>query len=285
MRSSRPAAVIALAVLLLALAALAWRSVRESGGSGEDGRELVLLAAAAFREPLEAIIAAWEASPTSPGQPRRPRIHLRLGGSGELLAQAKLGGGDLYLPADQTFVEAARRLGLVEESRPVARLTAGLLTPPGNPLGLASLDDLLRPGIRVGIGSPSASIGRFTREQLERTGHWERLEPRVAAVSPTVAGVAANVALGAVDVGIVWDVVAVSAFPDLAFVRVAEFEAVPSTAELVVLTCSDDAEAARAFVGFATDPAGGGRILAQHGFPAPSKARPPGAGAPGGEGS
>src|SRR5687768_12472409 len=113
-------------VVCAALAALLWRN--PFGGDsvlgpvvGATTREgsatsLLLYCAAGVRKPVEAAAAEYEKA-------YGVKIQIQPGASQTLLANMQLSGvGDVYLPADDSYIALAREKGLVEEVTPLARM-------------------------------------------------------------------------------------------------------------------------------------------------------------------
>jgi molybdenum ABC transporter molybdate-binding protein len=229
------ASVGALAVLI---GLLFWDPDRRPGPAA--GASLVVYCAAGIKAPVEAVARDYEKA-------YGVSIQLQYGGSQTLLANVETSRrGDLYLPADDSYLQIARGKGLVDEVLPLAHMTAVVAVRKGNPKDLHSVDDLLRPGVRLAQANPdAAAIGKLTREALRNSGRWDALERHTLVFKPTVNDVAGDVKLGAVDAGIVWDAV-VRQYPDLEAVPVPALAG--STAHVaigVLRTCTQSAAALR----------------------------------------
>lgn len=107
------------------------------------------------------------------------KVNLIFGGSGTLLSQIELSKkGEIYLPGSPDYIEIARRKKLIFEDSPkiVAYLVPAIITPAGNPGKISSLNDLARPGVRVGIGNPeTVCLGLYGVELLETNGLLEQV--------------------------------------------------------------------------------------------------------------
>lgn len=196
-----------------------------------QGKSLLLYCAAGMRIPVEKIAERYKLE-------YGVEIKLQFAGSGTLLGNIEASGqGDLFLAADSSYIEIAREKGLAAEAIPLSYLTAGLIVPKGNPLGLHSLNDLIdRETLRIVLANPeAASVGKFTREVLSQAGVWDAVEEKVLAMKPTVNDLANDVKLGSADVAIAWDAVA-AAYEELEFVSVPEFEVKKKEVTVSVLT-------------------------------------------------
>jgi len=199
---------VALAVGVLAAAALLLLSVsaRPRGG-------LLLYCAAGIQPPVKEIAAAYE-------KEHGVAVQVQYGGSGQLLSSIEIAKrGDLFLAGDNSYIEMARKKGLVGESIPLATMRPVILVGKGNPRKIRALEDLLRADVRVALANPDqAAIGRTVRELLRKAGTWDALEKHAAVLKPTVNDLANDVKVGSADAAIVWDATA-RQYPDLEMVR------------------------------------------------------------------
>ena len=138
------------------------------------------------------------------------KVLMHFGGSGKMLSEMKLGRrGDLYLPGSSDFMELAKREHLVlpDTEKRVAYLIPAINVPAGNPKNIRTLDDLARPGLRVGIARPdSVCVGLFAAEVLERAGLASRVRPNIVTHAESCEKTAQLVVLGTVDAVLGWEV-------------------------------------------------------------------------------
>src|SRR5437773_12312692 len=138
----------AVLALLASVAVLVFLSLVLSRSSSPP-QELTISCAAGLREPMEAIRAVYE---------KEYHVHLTIqyGGSSTLLANLRLNrDSDLFLPADHSYIDLAKRDGLVTETFPIAQMRPILAVKKGNPLHIHSLDDLLTKNVRISMTDPS----------------------------------------------------------------------------------------------------------------------------------
>jgi molybdate transport system substrate-binding protein len=244
--------IVALAVLI---SLLYW----ESRPATVANRALVrVYCAAALRPIMEAIGAVYT-------RETGERVELEYGDSGRLLGQVTIReDGDLFLPADDSYIQRAREKGLIAWTIPLCRMQAVVLSRPG--IGIASMADLLKPELRLGLANPDrAAIGKVARDHLMSQGKWEALAARIDVQHFNVADAANAVQLGSRDATIVWDVVALN-YPDLVTVRLPELEGAIGRVELAVLNRSPNREAADRFARFVGASDAGLTFLRKAGF-------------------
>ncbi len=180
-------------------------------------------------------------------------------GSEVLISRIKLTGqGDLYMPGDVYYVDQAEKEGLVASKTTACYFVPVILVQKGNPKNIHSLDDLLRPGIKVGLGDPKAcAIGRKASKIFKKNGISEKdINRNVAYRSLTVNELGNHVKLGMLDAVIVWDAVAAYFADEADTVAIPTEKNVISTVAVGVLNCSAHREQAEEFAGFVASPEG-----------------------------
>ncbi|MCA9446962.1 MAG: molybdate ABC transporter substrate-binding protein, partial [Candidatus Omnitrophica bacterium] len=171
------------------------------GAKDENSKQsLFLYCAAGIRPPVEEVAAQYEKEYGTP-------IQIQYGGSNTLLSQIDVGKtGDLYIAADDNYINLAHEKGLVKEAIPLALMRPVLAVKKGNPKNIHAIEDLLRDDVKTALGNPDqAAIGKTTRKLLEDSGYWDRVQGHVTKTGvfkPTVPEVANDVKIGSVDVGV-----------------------------------------------------------------------------------
>lgn len=187
-------AILAVLIGLLAFDPTWWFSRRP------PAEPIFVYCAAGLKVPVEAAAREYQARYNIP-------VHIQYGGSNTLLAQIMVADrGDLFIPADDSYLHTARGKGLLAEVLPLASMKPCLSVPAGNPKGFTSLEDALSRKASFAQANPdAAAVGNLTREVLSSSGHWKPLTDLTVVYKPTVTDVATDVRLGTVDAGIVWD--------------------------------------------------------------------------------
>jgi len=211
---------------------------------------LMLFCAAAVRLPMEQIRSDFK-------RERGVQIDVQYGGSNTLLSQLQLSHtADLYLAADDVYLELANTRGLLQQTVPIAHMVPVIIVPDGNPRAIRGIADLLQDGMRVALGNPDlAAIGRRTRIALRASGHWDAMEAHVTAsgvFKPTVPDVANAVKIGSVDAGIVWSATAAQ-IAGIQAITAPELQVGVSQIAIGITAWSEPSEAALNFMQYITD--------------------------------
>ena len=222
--------------------------------------ELVVFCAAGIKNPVSRAARQFE-------QDTGVAVRLQFAGSGTLLSSLQVAPGDIYLAADSSYIDEARKRNLINDSFLIAYMKAGFGVAKGNPKKLSSLNDLNNEGLRVAIGNPeAASIGRFTQKVLTKHGVWDSFTPTVT--FPTVNELANAIKLDAVDVAILWDAVA-HQYPEVDFVSITEFDVERKDVTVAITKASAEREHALAFCRFLAAPEKGRSLFVEQGFTLP----------------
>ena len=256
----RPLYIISL--LLVTLAVLIFFLSRHDRPVDINTEELTVHCAAGLQRPVREIAKLYE-------KEYGTKIRLNFAGSGVLESQIKVAGGDLFIPADDSYIENTRKEGLVLESIAVAQLHAVIVVQKRNPKGIQSMGDLARSGTRISMGEPTAAIGKYVMTVLTQSGDWEKIKPQIIVTKPTVNNVVEDVATGSVDAGIAWDAVA-SQFEDVEIVRVPVFENRPCRASAGIIKGAKT-PAALHFMRYLSAKGKGRDVFEKMGFAVPEK--------------
>jgi molybdate transport system substrate-binding protein len=164
------------------------------------------------------------------------------------------------MPGDDLYVDLAIERSLADAS---TRLDLAYFIPviqvkKGNPLGISTLHDLTKPGIRVGLGDPrSVAVGKKTLKILEKSGvDSSKLTSNLIYHSGTVTELAAAVELGTIDAAIVWDATARNHERTCDTVMIPWNYNVLATVPIVLLKTTNVRKEALAFAAFAASDKG-----------------------------
>ncbi|MDX1925506.1 MAG: substrate-binding domain-containing protein [Pirellulaceae bacterium] len=247
-----------LALLVAAMVLLSQSNQR----SVNQTEPIVLFCAASNRAVVDAVREDYK-------QEYGRDVQVQYGPSQTLLATMEVTQtGDLYLPADDSFLKLAKEKNLVAETLPLGMMKAGVAVPKGNPKHINALADLLKDDVRFVQASVEASaIGKLTRELLTRSQRWDALDKATDAYRSTVTDVANDVLVGAADAGIVYDAV-LHTYPGLEFVSIPELAGAQSQIVVGVVSESKQPAAALHFARYLAAADRGGKRYEEFGFAA-----------------
>jgi molybdate transport system substrate-binding protein len=160
--------------------------------------ELLLLAGAGLRQPVELLAARFE-------KDTGHRVIAGYDGGGKLLARIKASGrGDVFMPGALFYIERLQRDGLIRCVRPVAAHTAVVGVSQDAVGRIRTFEDLAKPGVRLALGDPEAmAFGRTALTMIRRSGLEKEILENVAVYGATVKQLALYVARGDVDASII----------------------------------------------------------------------------------
>jgi len=225
-------------------------------GQPEEGEppSLTVFCGSASKPAMEQIAARFE-------RETQIEVNTIFGGSGTLLSQIELSRqGEIYLPGSPDYIIIGKRKGLLIEGseRIVTYLIPAIITPAGNPADVHSLEDLARPGIRVGIGNPqTVCLGLYAVEILEANGLLEKVMKNVVTFGGSCSKTANLVAMSKLDAILGWKVFH-SWNPDrMTYVPIAPQE-IPRISHIPISipVYTRDLELSRSFIDFVLSPTG-----------------------------
>ena len=140
-----------------------------SCGRGEATERVTVFAAASLTEAMDALVNAFEE------QHPQVEVAVHTAGTPRLLLQIREGAQvDVIVPADWISMnQALESFDLdTETTQPqtLARNRMAIAVERGNPLGIESVEDLKREGLRAAVAGPEVPAGRYARRSIARGG-------------------------------------------------------------------------------------------------------------------
>jgi molybdate transport system substrate-binding protein len=239
---------------------LYWMPKSESKSSVDAGSSIMVYCAASNQAVIEKIAKAYN-------QEYGRNVQLTYGSSQSLLSQLEVSGvGDVFLPADDSYLAMALEKNLVDEILPIASMQAVVAVKRGNPKSIQSLNDLLRSDVRLVQASPDgAAIGKITRDTLQALGSWDTLDKTTTAFRGTVNEVANDVVIGSADAGIVYDAV-LHTYPQLEFIQIPELKSAVSKVAVGIVSRTKVPQASLHFARYVAASDRGLKHYSEHGF-------------------
>ncbi|MBS3759101.1 MAG: molybdate ABC transporter substrate-binding protein [Desulfobacterales bacterium] len=163
--------------------------------------DCLVYAGAGLKRPMTEMIGSFEADTPH-------RVDINYGGSGHLFGMMAMGRPcDVFIPGAQRYVDIAVEKGWIDEAD-VVRLVKhipAIVVPQNNPSRINSLQDLVKPDVRLALGDPRAcAIGNLAEKILKKNGIHERAKTRTRVYGPTVNQLLLYVMTGRVEAAIVW---------------------------------------------------------------------------------
>lgn len=230
------------------------------GGSNAESnsRSLTVYAAASLTDAFTEIGEAFEAE--NPGV----TIAFNFGGSQNLRTQIEQGApADVFASANMREMDALVAQDLVEETAPEIFLTNRLVVilPEENPAGIASLEELARPGLKLVLAAEEVPAGRYARDILEHLNaafgadYGDKVLANLVSNEDNIRQALTKVQLGEVDASIVYvsDAVAV---PELRRIEIPESINVIAEYAIAPLVETEDKELAAEFITYILSPRG-----------------------------
>jgi len=252
----------ALSVLVVAAIAAAVAGCGSSGGGTKATKTetLTVYAAASLTGTFTALGTAFEKD--HPGV----KVSFSFGGSADLVTQIQQGApADVFASADTKNMDKLTADGLQGQApQNFASNTLEIVTPPDNPAGIDSLDDLAEKGVDLVVCAPEVPCGSAA-QKVEESAH---LTFRPVSEEQSVKDVLAKVVSGEADAGLVYVTDARAAGDAVHGVTFPESASAVNTYPITTVKDSKHAALAQAFVALVLGTVGQ-QTLAQAGFAKP----------------
>ena len=250
--------VIAVSVLLVWGASFLMER-KHASATGQTAQPILVFCAASLKAPVEAAAKAYEAK-------YHTSVQLQFGASQSLLAGVEVAQtGDLYIPADDSYLTIAKEHKLIDATIPIATQHATLMVAKGNPKGIKTTADLLKPDVKMALSNPdAAAIGKLVKAAIG-DGAWNPLASKAALVAATVTEAANAVKAGGADAAFIWDAMH-KQYEGFDLVNLPETASVKAQVGVGLLSCSRQSAAAMKFARYLTARDTGLPIFKTNGF-------------------
>jgi molybdate transport system substrate-binding protein len=225
----------------------------------DEGDSLLVYSGAGLRKPMDEIAQVFK-------EKYGVQIQYTYGGSAQNLNQLQLvREGDVYVPGDVYYFEAALEKGLVETGKEVAYHIPVIAVPEGNPAGIETLEDLGNEGVEVILGDEkAAAIGNISQKILAKNGVADSINKNVIAKAATVNELVVYMAMKQADASIIWEdnIIGVE---DVEIIYIPEEQNIIKIIPVCVVSFSNKKELATKFVDFVASEEGK-NIYQKYGF-------------------
>lgn len=167
------------------------------------GKEISVFAGSASKPALDEAASVFEKQTGA-------KVYLTYGGSGTVLSQMELSKtGDIYIPGSPDFLVKAESKKITDPNttKIVAYLIPAINVQPANPKKIQSLSDLVKPGLKVGIGNPATvCVGLYAVEILENNHLLNDVYKNIVTQAASCDNTATLISLKSVDAVMGWSV-------------------------------------------------------------------------------
>jgi molybdate transport system substrate-binding protein len=188
-----------------------------SAAYSQEQKQINFFCGSAVRVPMDEIIQNYE-------KETGVKVNVNYGGSGSLLSQMELAKkGDVYLSGSPDYILIGEHKGLLFKGtdKLLSYLVPAIIVPKGNPAHIRTLEDLAKPGVRLGMGNPqSVCLGLYGIELLDDNNLLDKVLSNVVVMAKSCEDTAALAVLKKVDAIIGWDVFASWNPNDLEWIRI-----------------------------------------------------------------
>ncbi|MGZ8594533.1 MAG: molybdate ABC transporter substrate-binding protein [Actinomycetota bacterium] len=133
------------------------------------------------------------------------KVVFNFGASDSLAGQIQSeGSADVFASASGTWMDAVAEDPGVTGLTDFAQNRLVIVTPPDNPAGISSIEDLANPGVQLVLAATGVPVGDYAREALDDAGILADAEANVVSNEEDNASVVAKVAAGEADAAIVY---------------------------------------------------------------------------------
>jgi molybdate transport system substrate-binding protein len=229
-------------------------------GSDGGGTTLTVYAAASLTSSFEKLAESFEESHAG------VEVELNFAGSSDLVAQIRNGApADVFASADDANMDKLTADELQgSESQVFANNTLQIATPPDNPAGVQSLQDLANPDLNLVVCAPEVPCGAAAQAVADDAG--VTLQPD--SEEQSVTDVLGKVTSGEADAGLVYVTDVITAGDDVQGIELPESESVVNDYPIATVADSENADLAQQFVDLVLSDEGR-QLLADAGFGRP----------------
>lgn len=165
--------------------------------------ELNLYVAAGLKQPMDEVITIFE-------KETGIKVVPNYAASGQLYSQIREGQPcDLFFSADWIYVDKLREEGKVAAAQKFLQDSLALIVSQSAKDRVKSVEDLVKPGVTVGVCDPKAPVGVYAETALKKLGLWEQLNTtgNLKARPSTVNQLAIMVKKDELDAGLIFSAV------------------------------------------------------------------------------
>ena len=197
-------------------------------------------------------------------------VTFNFGSSTDLASQIQSEGtADVFASASGTAMDTLQSAPGVTDRANFATNRLVIITPPDNPGGITSMNDLARSGVKLVLAAEGVPVGDYARQSLKSAGILAQATANVVSNEDDDASVVAKVTSGDADAAIVYTSDVASAGDTVRSVAIPNAVNVVAPYPIAVVSGSAYPDQAKAFLDYVVGPTGQ-QTLATFGFGPPS---------------
>ncbi len=165
--------------------------------------------------------------------------------------------GDIMVPGSQHYMDLAIEKGVID---PDSVAVAGYMIPvigvqKGNPYNITCIEDLTKPGLKIGVGEPEAlAVGRLTEKMLKELGLYDAIMKNVVLTAGSASKLVLPLAMKNLDAEINWMATCQAFAGKVDIIKIDPNKLKYSVAPIGMTTYSKEKEAAMAYLDFIKSP-------------------------------
>jgi molybdate transport system substrate-binding protein len=240
-------------VVCLVLVLSACSSKTSPGSSGSTGSTaLTVFAASSLKGAFTQIGSDFTVA--NPGD----TVTFNFGPSDGLAGQIESEGtADVFASASAKWMDEVQQKVGVEGRIDFAQNRLVIIAPPDNPASVASIADLANPGVQLVLAATGVPVGDYAREALTNAGIADAASANVVSNEEDDASAVAKITSGEADAAIVYaSDVTDQVAPQVTTIQIPDDLNVLATYPMAVVTGSENADVAQAFVAYVSGSAG-----------------------------
>ena len=197
-------------------------------------------------------------------------VTFNFGSSTDLASQIQSEGtADVFASASSTAMDTLQSAPGVADRTNFATNRLVIITPPDNPAGITSVNDLARSGVKLVLAAEGVPVGDYARQALKNAGILAQATANVVSNEDDDASVLAKVTSGDADAAMVYTSDVASAGNAVRSVAIPSAVNVVATYPIAAVSGSAYPDQAKAFLDYVVG-AAGQATLKQYGFGPPS---------------
>ncbi|MBW1769013.1 MAG: molybdate ABC transporter substrate-binding protein [Deltaproteobacteria bacterium] len=176
--------------------------------------------------------------------------------------------GDVLVAGSQHYMDIAIEKDIIDPDTvtPAGYMIPVICVQKGNPKNITCLEDLTKPGIKIGVGEPDAlAVGRLTEKTLKKFGLYDEVMKNVEMTAGSAVKLIMPLAMKNLDVVINWLAMAIAWKAKVDYIKIPPEKLAYSVSPIGMTTFSKKKEWSQKYLDFVSSEEGLA-IFDKHGF-------------------